>query len=163
MNKKELEVIKQGILNEVEGYEFYNMAAKSAASAESKKAFLELANEELKHVEYLQDLFTKIKDNKEDDFKLALESEVPSPDIYNWGKVEGDKTSLAMSVFSIGIQMEKESIKFYEEAKENTSYEEAKKLYDLLIKWEKVHLDQFIEQYNAQKENWWADQSFAPF
>lgn len=163
MDVKELEVIKQAILNEVEGYEFYNMAASAASTGESKLAFKELANEELKHVEYLQKLFDKIKNNKEDELKLALETDIPSPNIYNWDKVEGDKTSLAMSVFSIGIQMEKDSIKFYEEAKKNTKYEDAKKLYEILIKWEQVHLDQFIEQYNIQKENWWSDQSFAPF
>lgn len=163
MDNKELNVIKQAILNEVEGYEFYKMAANQAGTSESKEAFLELGNEELKHVEYLRALFNKIKDNKEDDLKLALEAKPPSPDIYNWKKIGKKHTSLAMSVFSIGIQMEKASIEFYEEAKKNTNYEEAKKLYEILIKWEKVHLDQFTEQYNIHKENWWADQGFAPF
>lgn len=162
MDKKELEVIKQGILNEIEGYEFYKMAANSA-NGESKKALLELANEELKHVEYLKELFSKIKDDKDDDYKLAMESDVPSPDIYNWNKVESDQTSLAMSVFNIGIQMERDSIVYYEGARDNTKYEEARNLYNILIKWERVHLDQFIKQYNIQKQNWWADQNFAPF
>lgn len=162
MHKKELEVIKQAILNEVEGYEFYNMASQSARG-ESKTAFLELANEELLHVEYLEKLFAKIKDNTEDDLTLALDSDIPSPNIFNWEKVERDQTALAMSVFNIGIQMERDSIKFYEEAKKNTELDEARELYDVLVKWEQVHLDQFIEQYNIQKENWWADQSFAPF
>lgn len=138
------------------------MAAQSA-KGESKVAFKELANEELKHVEYLQKLVEQIKDSESDSFKLALDLEVPSPDIFNWEKVERDQTALAMSVFNIGIQMERDSITFYEEAKANTKYEAAKELYDVLIKWEKVHLDQFIEQYNIQKENWWADQDFAPF
>ena len=60
-------------------------------------------------------------------------------------------------------EMEKDSIVFYEDAKSKTKFDEAKKLFDLLIKWEKVHLEQFVEQYNIHKENWWADQSFAPF
>lgn len=163
MDKKELDVIKQAILNEIEGYEFYKMAANQSGTGESKDAFLELANEELKHVEYLKALFNKIKDNKEDDLKLALEAKPPSPNIYNWNKVDKEHVSLAMSVFSIGIQMEKASIDFYEAAKENTNYEEARKIYDTLIKWEYVHLSQFTEQYNLHKENWWADQNFAPF
>lgn len=163
MKKDELDIIAQAILNEVEGYEFYKMAANQAGTGESKASFLELANEELKHVEYLKALFDKIKNDSDDDLKLALESTPPSPDIYKWEKVEGEFTSLAMSVFSIGIQMEKDSIIFYEDAKAKTEYEEAKKLFDILIKWEKVHLHQFVEQYNIHKDNWWADQSFAPF
>lgn len=163
MNKDELNIIKQAILNEVEGFEFYSMAANQAGTRDSKEAFLELAEEELKHADYLKQLFDKIKNNKEDDFKLSFLSDPPSPNIYNWKKVDKEYTSLAMSVFGIGISMEKASIEFYEEAKKNTAFPEAKNLYDLLIKWEHVHLDQFIEQYNMYKEDWWHEQEFAPF
>ncbi len=163
MNKEELDIIAQAILNEVEGYEFYKMAANQAGTGESKEAFLELANEELKHVGFLKALFDRIKNDKTDEIKLALEVSPPSPEIYNWNKIDKEFTSLAMSVFSIGIQMEEASIVFYEDAKSKTKFDEARKLFDLLIKWEKVHLEQFVEQYNMHKENWWADQSFAPF
>lgn len=163
MLKKELDIIKQGIINEIEGYEFYKMAANQRGNEESKDAFLALANEELKHVEFLKELFDKIKNSQRDDFTLALVSEPPSPNIYRWDRVKDDYTSLAMSVFGIGMQMEKDSIRFYEEAKENTDFEEAKKLYDLLIKWERVHLEQFSQQYNLYKEDWWSKQSFVPF
>lgn len=124
---------------------------------------MELANEELRHVEFLKNLFDNIKDEKEDELGLAHEVNPPSPDIYNWEKVDDKYTSMAMSVFSIGIQMEKDSIEFYENAKGKTKIDQAKNLYDLLIKWERVHLDQFTEQYNIYKEDWWADQGYAPF
>jgi len=163
MHNDELNVIKQAILNEVEGYEFYNMAAKQAGTEESKEAFQELANEELKHADYLRQLFDKIKNSSEDDFKLSFLVNPPSPNIFDWKKVDKKYTSLAISVFGIGMQMEKMSIDFYEDAKKNSSFEEAKKLYDLLIGWEKVHLQQFTKQYNIYKEDWWNDQEFAPF
>lgn len=163
MLKEELEIISQAILNEVEGYELYRMAANQSATKNSKEAFMELANEELRHVEFLKNLFDNIKDGKEDELSLAHEVKPPSPDIYNWEKVDQEHASMAMSVFSIGIQMEKDSIEFYQNAKEKTKIDQAKKLFDLLIKWEKVHLDQFIEQYNIYKEDWWADQGYAPF
>lgn len=162
MYREELDIISQAILNEVEGYEFYKMAANQVGKGESKLAFLELANEELKHAEYLRALFEKIKDNDKDNIKLAL-ADPPSPNIYNWEKVDKENTSLAMSVFGIGIQMEKDSIKFYEKAMEKTSFEEGKRLFKLLIKWEEIHLEQFTEQYNLYREDWWADQGFAPF
>lgn len=163
MKNRELDVIKQAILNEVEGYEFYQMAANQAGTGDSKEAFMELANEELKHVEYLKLLFNKIKNSTEDDISLAFDAKPPSPDIYNWKKVDKEYISTAMSVFSIGIQMEKSSIEFYEDAKAKTEIKEAKELYDLLIKWEYVHLEQFTNQYNSYKDQWWFDQGFAPF
>lgn len=163
MLKEELNVIKQAILNELEGYEFYKMAAKQAGTGGSAEAFLELANEEKKHIDYLEALFIKVKDGLEDEKAMAFSEAPPSPNIYKWDKLDKDLTSLAMSVFSIGIQMEKDSVDFYSKAKEASEIEEAKKLYDLLIKWEKVHLDQFTEQYEIYREDWWADQSYAPF
>lgn len=163
MLKAELKIISQAILNEVEGYEFYKMAANQEGTDSSKRAFMELANEELRHVEFLKDLFDKIKDGKEDELGLAHGENPPSPDIYNWEKVDDKYTDMAMSVFSIGIQMEKDSIKFYEKAKEQTTIDQAEKLYDLLIEWEEVHLEQFTNQYEIYKEDWWADQGYAPF
>lgn len=163
MLNEELNVIKQAIMNEVEGYEFYKMAANQAGEGGSKDAFLELANEEKKHIEYLEALFAKLKDGAADDKALAEIEEPPSPGIYKWDKLDKDLTSLAMSVFSIGIQMEKDSVDFYKKAKKETEIEEARKLYDILIKWEKVHLDQFTEQYEMYRGDWWSEQGFAPF
>lgn len=163
MVKKELEIIKQAIINEVEGYEFYRMASEQAGTNESHDALMELANEELKHVEFLQDLFNKLKTSSEDDRILAFDANPPSPDIYNWKKVGKQHTSMAMSIFGIGIQLEKASIEFYEKAKAETQIKEAENLYNLLIRWEHLHLDQFTTQYNSYKEDWWYDQGFAPF
>ncbi len=163
MKKNELDTIKQAILNEIEGYEFYKMAAKQAGGRESEEAFNELAGEELKHAEYLRALFDQIKDGKEDDFALSFLSKVPSPKIFDWNKIDNKSASLALSVFGIGIQMEKASIDFYEEAKKNTKYETARKLFDILIHWENVHLEQFTAQYDRYREEWWSDQGYAPF
>lgn len=165
MYKEELSIISQAVLNEVEGYEFYKLAANQATSANTKEAFLELANEELKHADYLKKLWRKLSDGGEIEIEQILESkiEIPSPDIYRWNKVDKNNASVAMSVFGIGIQMEKSSIEFYEAAKSKLKSEASKSLFDILISWEKVHLNQFIEQYDILKEEWWNEQGFAPF
>lgn len=163
MLKEELDIISQAILNEIEGYEFYRMAANQVGSGDSKDAFMELAKEELLHVKYLQELMEKIKDGESDEIYLSHEANPPSPDIYNWKKLDKENTSLAMTVFSIGMDMEKKSIEFYEDAKAKTSLKSAKGLYEVLIKWEHVHLKEFSEQYELYKNDWWNDQSFAPF
>lgn len=163
MYKEEQDIIKQGILNEVEGYEFYKLAAKEMGGENNKNSFLELANEELKHIGYLKDLLKEMeKDNTEGINLLSLKA-IDSPGIFTWDKVDKEFLSLAISVYSIGIQMEKDSIEFYEQAKNKTEYKEAKDLYDLLIKWEKVHLEQFTKQYDLYTKDWWSQQGFAPF
>lgn len=163
MNKEELKIIKQAIINEIEGYEFYRMASEKETNKEAKEALLELANEELKHVEYLKELFDKIKIGDKEDFELAFLSNPPLPNIIDWGKLKSQNNSLAVSVFGIGIQIEKASVDFYEDAMNKTENELAKRLYKLLVSWEKVHLGQFNDAYNYHKEQWWAEQGFAPF
>lgn len=162
MNKDELMVLSQAILNEVEGYEFYKLAA-SGSKGESKDAFLQLAEEERKHAEYLRDLSDKLMKSEDDRLQLAYELNPPSPDIYNWEKLDVKEASMAMTVFSIGMQMEKDAIGFYTHAMNNTKVDELKEIYRILVKWEQVHLDQFTEQYHIYKNEWWAEQNFAPF
>lgn len=163
MDKKELDIIKQAILNEIEGYEFYKMAAGQSGSRESEEAFNDLANEELLHADYLRELFNKVKEGKEDDFTLSFLSDPLSPRIFDWNKIESKSSSLALSVFGIGIQMEKESMAFYEKAQKSTENENARKLYEILAYWESVHLQQFTAQYNRYREEWWSSQGYAPF
>ncbi|MEK6263887.1 MAG: ferritin family protein [Clostridium sp.] len=163
MNKVELMVIKQAIINEIEGYEFYNMASSKSKSKEVEAAFLELANEEMQHVIWLKDLFGKIKDDNVANFQLALIPEPTSPAIFKWENIDRVDAGIAVSAFGIGIQMEKASVEYYEKAAKETKIKEAKELYTVLIKWEKVHLDKFSAQYEELKEEWWSEQGYAPF
>ncbi|NLJ58552.1 MAG: ferritin family protein [Tissierellia bacterium] len=165
MYKEELSIISQAILNEVEGYEFYKLASQQASSQGTKEAFLELANEELKHTDYLKKLWKNLSDGGEVEIEEIISSgiEIPSPEIYRWDKVDKLNATLEMSIFGIAMQMEKNSIDFYQDAKEKAKSKLGKDLFDLLIKWERVHLEQFSNQYDLLKNDWWAEQGFAPF
>lgn len=164
MYKEELAIISQAVLNEVEGYEFYKMASSQCNSDKTKEAFLELANEELKHADYLKKLWRKLSGGGEIKLESIIDAVVvPSLEIYKWDKIDKSNTSVAMSVFGIGMQMEQSSIEFYEKAKEKVKSQVSKDLFDLLISWERIHLKQFTEQYSILKEDWWAEQGFAPF
>lgn len=163
MKDFEIQQVKQAILSEVEGYEFYKMAMGQAKNEDVKAAFNNLAQEELKHVEWLNQLFEKLKDESTDAFKLATLTDPPSPGIFKWDNIDRNNAGLAVSVFSIGMQMEEASVKFYKDAADKTNIEEAKKLYNILAQWEQVHYDQFAKEYESLKKEWWSDQGYAPF
>ena len=163
MKLDELLIIKQAIINEIEGYEFYKMAENQADSEETKLALNTLAEEELTHSKYLKELFDKIKDTEEEAFSLAFLENPPSPRIYDWNKHKFPKASIAVSIYGTAVNLEKAAVEFYQNAKEESSHPEAKKLYDMLIKWEKVHLEQFFKAYQLNMEDWWTEQGFAPF
>jgi len=165
MYNEEIAIISQAILNEVEGSEFYKLASARAVSEGTKEALVELSNEEMQHADYLKKLWKYITGGGEFSLDSVLESGIliPSPEIYKWGKVGKESLETAMSVYSIGMQMEKDSIKFYENAKLKSLSLPVAKFFDLLIKWEYVHLEQFENQYKMLTEEWWAEQGYAPF
>ena len=163
MLKRDVEVFKQAILNEVEGYEFYKMAAYNTPEEDVKKAFLNLANEELKHIDWLKDAFKKLSGNPEDSTTLAIIENPPSPEIFRWDNLQTKNANLAVSVFGIGIEMERASVAFYENAMNETSFDAAKQLFEVLAKWEKVHLDQFSRAYDDLIKDWWNEQGFDAF
>ena len=163
MKDQELKIIQTAIINELEGYEFYKMANEKTEDPSVKAAFLTLAEEEKKHIEWLKELFEKVRDSEEDVIKLSMMDNPPSPDIFKWENLDRTSASLAVSVFGIGIQMERMSVEFYENAAKRSEITAARSLFDTLAKWEKVHLDMFSSEYDKLQNTWWVDQGFAPF
>ena len=164
MNKKEIQLLKQAIINEVEGAEFYKLASeKEGISEDVKNEFLYLSKEEIKHIEWLKILFEKIKNDKEDEFNLAMIDPLPSPKIFNWDKLDRKSANIAVAVFGIAIQTEKAAVEFYENAAKSTDIEKARELYNVLAKWERTHVETFSKEYESLLEEWWAEQEFSPF
>jgi len=163
MKNEELDLVKTAIINEIEGYEFYNMAAEQTENSDAKKAFKELADEEFLHVNWLKEIYSRSGNIKEDSLYIALVSDPPSPHIFNWDNIDRKSASIAVSVFGIGIQIERASVEFYKMAYKSSDIKEVKELYKLLIKWETSHLEQFSNEYDKLRESWWSQQEFSPY
>ena len=162
MSMQEVRIIRQALLNEQEAIDFYQMAAQQAKSAEARDAFNQLAAEEKKHVEWLLALYRSIRDNNLDAFDATAFEEPAAPVQYDWAAVGRESGSLAVSVFGIGINLEKTAIDFYTRAALETDLPAAKALYEVLVRWEYQHLEQFQQEYDALREEWWDKQGFTP-
>lgn len=160
--EKEVNIIRQAILNETEGYDFYMLAAKQVNDPEASQAFTQLAKEELKHIEWLKDLHDKLAAGKPEEFDVSKLEDPPSPRIFHWDTAGRESGSMAVSVFGIGIQMEKAAIDFYNEAAETSQHAVARDLYKKLIQWEHEHLQQFQRDYDSLRDEWWGKQGFSP-
>ncbi len=163
MTENELKLIKKAILNEVEGYEFYKLAAQGTSNQETADTFMLLAREEEKHVEWLQGLLAELSDDKNAAFELASIDMPPSPEIFRWDKIQEEDAHRALTVFSIGLQMEKASAEFYEAGAKQAENEKVKKLFDILAKWEWAHYTQFLQEYEILMDMYWDEQGYAPF
>lgn len=161
MKSKTLAYIKQAIINEIEGYEFYRMASGQTRDVQLKETYLELAEEERKHVVWLQDLHKSI--HSEDDFDLDKVEAPPSPNLFSWEKLDREDPKMVLSIFGIALQLEKASYEYYKKVSEQVEDPAAKDLFRILEAWEKAHYDIFNKEYEQLQNDWWSEQGFAPF
>lgn len=156
----ELNIVKQAILNEVESINYFKMSSEQLIG-ESKDIFLSLAHQSEEHVDYLNKLKNNIEKNEAtviEKVKSSLEGKA-----FEWGKVNPENATMVLSVFNLGMNIKKVNIKFYEKAAARSEVPEAKGLYKELAYWENFQLTQIAKQYEELKNEWWSDQSYAPF
>jgi rubrerythrin len=164
MSYAELTIIRQAIVKELEGHEFYKMVSERPGnSLEAREAFKLLADEEMKHADWLKDMYVKVEKGKVEDLVSGIELDVPAPGNAKWKKMQNESASIPVAVFGIGIKMEKASIEYYTKAAADTKIKEAKEFFEMLAKWEKTHLEFLSDEYEDMMQEWWAEQGFAPF
>lgn len=157
----ELDILKTAILNEVEGYQFYTLAALRAGKSDAAEAFKHLAHEEQQHEAWLRKMYKQLAASEEVTEEQGVMS-APSPRIFRYEHVGPESGSLEISVYKIGILMEMASMQFYKEAAEKAATPELRKLLLHLAEWEDKHLDSLQKIYDALKEEWWDKQGFSP-
>jgi rubrerythrin len=163
VNREELMAIKQAILMEIEGYEFYRMASNNFENPEVKEAFKTLMDEEKMHAKWLEETYEKLEKSESGKFNLSFLETQPKAHIFDWHKLMRQSAQSPLSVFGIALELEKSSIDYYSKLRQETEKDHLKALYDILIKWEETHYRQFDELYKELKDEWWSTQGFAPF
>ena len=160
MPVNEMEILKTAIVNETEGNQFYTLAAEKVADSETKAAFLFLAKEEENHKTWLLNIYQSLTRHQPVDQAPLLQS--ASPGIFEYGKVRPESGSLEVSVFRIGILMEKASIDFYRKAVTESQTPEVREICEHLASWENGHLEMLERIYDQLREEWWDKQGFSP-
>ncbi len=168
MNKKKaLEGLKIALQTELNGIEFYRMAAEKTDDKKGKEIFTMLADDEVKHFNTLQKHYQSMITSSKWAPSISLgeastifqgESPIFSDEI----KSRIQEKHFEMSALSIGALLESNSIDFYRKMKEASDDEIAKKLFADLQKWEEEHLEAITKQLDLLKEEYWAEQKFTP-
>ncbi len=161
--------LQQALMNEVDGREFYRMAAKSAHRDGVRQMFTFLMEEEERHREAIVAQIARMAEGKPPKrvggaarrkairkFRSPLFTE----DFVARGKnVEGEAAAL-----SIGMTLEKRAIEQFGDLRKKTRGDApAERLFDDLIAWEKEHLDVLARQYEQLREMYWEETRFWPF
>ena len=161
-----LDGFKHAIQTEADGYQFYLMASEKTHDATGKKMFRILADEELKHKEFLFGQYKSFAETGHLDTGLNLgtqfdfnSNEIFSPDINN----RIDESQFEMSALSIGITLELSSMNYYRKQAEKSSDPGIVNLYNQLADWELKHYEALLRQQEMLKEDFWSKGGFAPF
>ena len=161
--------LKKALMNEIEGREFYRMAARNATTGGVRRMFEFLGDEEEKHREAILAQVARMAEGKAPRMVRgaasrkgigAFRSPLFTPDLVARGRnVEGEAAAL-----SIGMTLEKRAIaQFAALRRKVTEDEAAAKLFDDLIAWERDHLDVLARQYAQLREMYWEEARFWPF
>jgi len=161
MDENDIKTLRKAILSEVESEKFYKSAAHNAKDPDSAKAFLYLAEDEIKHQQMLNRIIKLLTEGTECSLEgLDLEA-TPSPAIFKVPESGKAEYGMEISVFHIAILMEKASMDYYRQAAHSTTLAPMRQLYEFLANWEMKHLDSMENVYDWLTEEWFERQGFS--
>ncbi len=164
-----LKGLKQALRNEIDGTEFYRMAAATARHDGVRQMFRFLMEEEERHREAILEQMRRMAQGKS--FRIergaASRKEIAkfrSPlftgDLVKAGRqAEGEVAAL-----SIGMTLEKRAIaQFAALQKKAAGAPRVEKIFSDLAAWERDHLEILTRQYDQLREMYWEEARFWPF
>lgn len=164
---KAIEAIKIAIQTELNGIQFYELAAQRTGDEKGKAVFSLLAKDEIKHFKELQKHYQSLISTNEwgssiniSEAKRIFEGE--SPIFSKELRTRIKEKHFEMSALSIGALLESNSIDFYKKMADTIDDPKAKELFEKLWRWEQEHLEAITKQLDLLKEEYWAEQNFSP-
>ncbi len=158
--------LKEAMITERTGIEFYTLAAERTVDSRGREAFLQLAEEERKHLEYLRQQMGYLTRNEpisQLDVQISLDESQASP-IFSPDLRERIKTAhWEMTALAIGMALEQASINHYRQLALQAETAELRQFFDSLVRWEQGHAAVLQKQYNYLRESYWFEAGFAPF
>ena len=137
----EAEILGTALELERKGFTFYTTASEKTENETGKKMFAQLAQEEEEHIKTLKDMFRHVSPEKSHKDIPLFDTDVSE---YT-GEVEA---------LRIGIEMEKESIKFYTDWAQGN----LESLFSELVEIEKSHLELLEAELDyVLKTGFWFD------
>lgn len=152
---------------EIDGHNFYKMAALTTSDPKGKTVFEMMAQEEMRHYEFLKAQYNALKAtgsiNMELEVGVRTQTSEISP-IFSAAIRERIKDAhYEMTALSVAIQLELSAMQFYN-AEAGTAPDAAiRKFYVDLARWESGHYHLLLKQQELLRDDYWAEAGFAPF
>lgn len=159
--------LRQALLAERAGSDFYKLAAEQTQDPEGRKVFEMLAAEESSHFDYLRRHYQSVVETGSlakgvtlsEAHQLATDHPIFSPALVARLK----EAHFEMSALAIAVQLELNAVTHYRRMAERAATQEARQLFEELVEWESGHYDAFFKQQQLLLEQYFAEAGFAPF
>jgi len=162
-----LQGLKDAMMAERTGIEFYSMASRTTQDAKGREVFQLLAQEEQQHFDYLQKTYGQLLNGEVVNMQLPPAS---ASVVAGKGAIFSealrrrmDEAHFEMSALSVGLQLEQNAIKHYQSLADAAGDPKIKEFFLQLVQWESNHARAFITEMNSLKEDYWSQANFAPF
>ncbi len=157
--------LKEAMLAERAGIEFYRTAAERTVDERGREVFTLLAGEEERHLEYLQRQFGHLLKGME--FEPLPETphflDKPGPIFSAEITARLNNAHWEMTALAVGMALEQSAIRRYQELAGKASSESAREFFLVLVRWEQTHARALEAEYERLKQSYWEQAHFAPF
>lgn len=158
------DALKRAMLLEMNGKEFFEMAARTASSPVAKELFEHMVEEEKHHLHILQITFKRYLESGQIEMPSEAERDFAfdDPIIGKDFLVELKNSHFDSSAISIALNLEEKAFKFYEKAEKEATDPEIKKLFRWLTEWEIGHHKKLLTLEEEFRQEVWNDSNFWP-
>jgi len=167
MARTATDILKEAILLERRGKEFYSAVAEKSDSKSARRIFEIMAEEEDEHIKFLSVQFAhysktnefqtvgKVEEDADDEIAMKVLSEE--------FKKEVGAASFEAAAISAAIDFETRAVKLYSDRANEATDQNEKEMYTMLANWEMGHQKSLHELSESLKEDIWNDNNFWPF
>ncbi len=165
-NQTTIDILKEAILLERRGQAFYAKVAQHSSDPDVREFFQTMAQEEIRHVEILENQFAAYVQNQQ---FLEIPAEVRDITPVAASVLTRDvREKIAAADFeaaaiSAAILMEERAVALYSKRAEEAMDPSEETLYQWLADWERGHLSFLARLDKEVRESVWNDNQFWPF
>jgi rubrerythrin len=158
--------LKEAILTEQTGIQFYTVAAGNTTDAQGREVFQQLARDESEHLQWLRRQYGHlVAGTPWEEMRPVPHADLsgPSP-IFSAGlRSRIGEAHWEMTALSVGLALEEATIIRYRKLAQAADRPEERRFFEELTKWEESHAEALSRQSDLLKESYWREARFAPF
>jgi rubrerythrin len=158
--------LKEAILTEQTGIEFYTVAANNTTDAQGREVFQQLARDETEHQQWLRRQYGHIVEGTPwEEMKPAPHADLsgPSPIFSDQLRARIGEAHWEMTALSVGLALEEATVTRYRNLAQAAEQPDVRRFFEELTRWEQSHAEALSRQSNLLKESYWREARFAPF